>query len=90
MLNIQEALKDIANEFKYLQDTSVEALEMDLLWENANPTTHFPGQTVSLDLSEYEWVKILYWDRAEQDTYGYMSADCMVGKTTQSRWDHYT
>ena len=82
MFNIQEALKDIANEFKYLQDTSVAAFEMDLLWENANPTAHFSGQTISLDLSEYEWVKILYYDRAEQDTYGYMSADCMVGKTT--------
>ena len=53
MFNIQEALKDVANEFKYLQDTSVAALEMDLLWENANPTSSFSAQTIELDLSEY-------------------------------------
>ena len=53
MFNIQEALKDVANEFKYLQDTSVDAIEIDLLWENASPTSAFASQTIALDLNEY-------------------------------------
>ena len=58
MFNIQEALKDVANEFKYLQDTSVAALETELLWENPSPTSSFAAQTVSLDLSEYSKIII--------------------------------
>ena len=32
---------------------------MDLLWENASPTTSFSAQTISLDLSEYKYIYLV-------------------------------
>ena len=34
-------------------------VEMELLWENASPTSNFAKQTVELDLSEYDSVMVL-------------------------------
>ena len=34
-------------------------LEMELLWENASPTSGFSAQTLNLDLSEYEYIVVL-------------------------------
>ena len=36
------------------------AISMELLWENASPTSDFAAQTISLDLSEYDEVEIEY------------------------------
>lgn len=35
-------------------------LKMDLLWTNASPTSAFAPQTISLDLSNYKWVCIVF------------------------------
>ena len=37
-----------------------ETTTKDLLWENASPASAFAAQTVSLDLSEYDAVEIIY------------------------------
>lgn len=34
-------------------------LSMDLLWENASPTSAFAAQTVSVDLSKYDMIAVL-------------------------------
>lgn len=45
--------------------------KMELLWENASPTSSFAGQTINLDLSRYTYVRILF---------GGMYVDIKVGK----------
>ena len=35
-------------------------LSMKLLWENASPTSDFAAQTITLDLSQIDFVKIIY------------------------------
>lgn len=37
-------------------------LKMDLLWENASPTSAFPSQTISLDLSNYKNIVVLSYE----------------------------
>lgn len=32
----------------------------DLLWTNPNPSSEFAGQTISLDLSDYESIEVVY------------------------------
>ena len=36
-------------------------VDMDLLWENENPTSSFTSQSVSLDLSEYNLIYIYFY-----------------------------
>lgn len=53
----------------------VQPVSMELLWENASPTSEFPAQTIStdlngqpLDLSEYDAIEIDYY--AVNNPYG--------------------
>lgn len=36
-------------------------INTDLLWTNANPTSEFPGQFISLDLSKYKYILINFY-----------------------------
>ena len=40
---------------------------MKLLWENENPTASFAAQTIELDLSEYDIVKVVYMGWAQYE-----------------------
>lgn len=57
------------------------------LWTNASPTSNFAAQTISLDLSDYDFVKIEYLMATDGKTdgvynYNYVYAcECPVGKT---------
>ena len=51
---------------------------MRQLWENADPTSNFAGQTVTLDLAEYDIVEILYVAAAAAQNY-YPPACAPVG-----------
>lgn len=46
-----------ARALKELNDSK---LSMELLWENGSPSSEFPPQTVSIDLSEYQEIRIAY------------------------------
>lgn len=46
------------------------AISKDLLWENASPLSGFAGQTINLDLSDYDDVLVLFTYNAEVMTVG--------------------
>ena len=50
------------------------------LWENADPTSNFAGQTVTLDLNEYDYAEILYVAAAAAQNY-YPPTIAPVGAT---------
>lgn len=54
------------------------------LWENASPTSAFAAQTISLDLSGYDFVDIVYYGRTGPNdalsANGYYTARCPVGE----------
>lgn len=56
--------------------------KMKLLWENASPASGFDAQTISLDLSEYQFVLIYFDTHATTGTFkGYYSSTiAKVGK----------
>ena len=50
---------------------AVAGMQMELLWENASPTSEFAEQTINLDLSEYDMVYIrLIYETTYSRTYG--------------------
>lgn len=49
------ALAEIARQLSESSGVSI-----DLLWENAAPTSSFPAQTISIDLSEYDFVRLFF------------------------------
>ena len=57
-----------ARALKVLNDSK---LSMELLWENASPSSTFAEQTINLDLSRYTYVRIFF---------GGMYVDIKVGK----------
>ena len=42
-------------------------LKMDLLWENASPSSEFAAQTVSLDLEDYQYIYLQCYLHNEND-----------------------
>lgn len=46
----------------------------DLLWTNPSPTSNFSAQTVSLDLSEYETVIVLFKGGSENSNFSSLVA----------------
>ena len=49
-------------------DTVKLGIEMELLWTNSSPTASFSAQTITLDLSEYQAVIIIFrWDNATSE-----------------------
>lgn len=56
---------------------NIGALSMELLWENASPTSEFEAQTIPLTLKEGDLVTI---EASEDNTGGaYVYAQCIVG-----------
>lgn len=53
-----------------------------LVWENANPSATFAAQTISLDLSHFDWVLIEARHFEEGNTTGYSTMLCRKGQTT--------
>ena len=54
------------------------ALSMELLWENASPTSSFAQQTVNLNLSEYAGIEIVFKAHIARDfvfSTGYIPKD---------------
>ena len=49
-------------------------LKRTVLWENPDPTVRFAGQTIAMDLTEYEHFKILLKDSISADRYFEASA----------------
>ena len=45
---------------KFVEDSLNGKLSAELLWENARPSSSFSPQTISLELSEGDWVAITY------------------------------
>ena len=53
-----------------------------LVWENANPSASFAAQTISLDLSHFDWVLIESRHFEEGNDTGYSTMLCRKGQTT--------
>lgn len=53
----------------------------DVVWENASPTSSFSAQTVSIDLSGYEFVIIEFSQNTSNDDYYYGLAASVDSKT---------
>ena len=53
-----------------------------LVWENANPSATFAAQTISLNLSHFDWVLIEARHFEEGNTTGYSTMLCRKGQTT--------
>lgn len=49
-----------------------------LVWENPSPTSSFSPQTITLDLSKYQFIEI-YWTQSSNDTVT-MTEKCIVGR----------
>lgn len=45
---------------KYVDENAGGGMQMDLLWENANPSADFYAQTLTIDLREYSAVSMIY------------------------------
>ena len=58
MANIIKQFKDTSGNNVYPIAYAQGGMKMDLLWTNPSPTSSFSGQTVSIDLSEYDFVYI--------------------------------
>lgn len=54
-------------------------IKMELLWENASPTSAFAGQFVRCDLAQYKKISIL-WGWATDSTTTFVT-DAYIGKT---------
>lgn len=48
-------------------DDNVVGMQMELLWENASPTSEFAAQTLNLDLSEYALIAIQVYINSTTD-----------------------
>lgn len=59
-------------------------LNLDLLWTNPNPSSSFASQTIQLDLSEYEYIGIIY-RRSSSSTY--QTPIYILGVGTSWYWD---
>lgn len=57
--NVESALNELYSK--------VNTYSEDLLWTNSSPTERFYSQTISLDLSEYDEVKIASWASVNED-----------------------
>lgn len=55
-------------------------ISMELLWENASPTSEFGAQTINLDLSKYDAVEIIF--RADKSFDSTFSETCLVSGGT--------
>lgn len=42
-----------------------------VLWTNSNPSSSFSAQTISLDLSQYDYIEIIYYTEVEAGSWQY-------------------
>lgn len=62
---------------------NIGGMKMELLWENASPTSEFAAQTISLDLSNYDAIDLYYRTYTSFDmNTGYYR--CPVGKNQRA------
>ena len=54
-------------------------LKMDLLWTNPSPTIEFEPKTISLDLSEYDFVEVVYDYNPSFGDLGQIVERCEIG-----------
>ena len=60
---------DIINDnMDLLDETFSTLMRMERAWQNASPTSEFAAQTISLDLSEYDFIMVLYMHRVTFQT----------------------
>lgn len=59
-MNIIKQIKDENGNNIYPIGYAQGGMKMDLLWTNPSPTSTFASQTVSLDLSGYDYIYIVY------------------------------
>ena len=75
MISLKNTLKAITSKFSVLNTLLNDVPHYTLLWTNPNPTSEFSAQTISLDLSKYDAIKIDY------NAYGIKSEETYVGKS---------
>ena len=66
MISLKNTLKAITSKFSALNTLLNDVPHYTLLWTNPNPTSSFSAQTISLDLSKYDAVEIVF-DRYMND-----------------------
>lgn len=55
----------------YDNSTAIEDLTPVVLWTNLAPTSNFAAQTISLDLSGYNYIEIYYYTEVEATSWKY-------------------
>ena len=60
MISLKQTLSAITSKFTALNTLLNDVPHYTLLWTNPNPTSSFSAQTISLDLSGYDAVKIVH------------------------------
>ena len=60
MISLKQTLKAITSKFSALNTLLNDVPHYTLLWTNPNPTSSFSAQTISLDLSKYDMVEIVF------------------------------
>ena len=60
MISLKNTLKAISSKFSALNTLLNDVPHYTLLWTNPNPTSSFSAQTISLDLSKYDAVEVVF------------------------------
>ena len=70
MISLKQTLKAITSKFSALNTLLNDVPHYTLLWTNPNPTSSFSAQTISLDLSKYDAVEVVFDGWAGNKCYG--------------------
>ena len=60
MISLKNTLKAISSKFSALNTLLNDVPHYTLLWTNPNPTSSFSAQTISLDLSKYDAIAVVF------------------------------
>ena len=60
MISLKQTLSAITSKFTALNTLLNDVPHYTLLWTNPNPTSAFAAQTISLDLSKYDAVEVVF------------------------------
>ena len=69
MISLKQTLKAITSKFSALNTLLNDVPHYTLLWTNPNPTSSFSAQTISLDLSKYDAVEVVFKRYTSQAIY---------------------
>ena len=81
MISLKNTLKAISSKFSALNTLLNDVPHYTLLWTNPDPRGYFYAQTISLDLSKYDAVEILFKQDNNQSTT--MTQKTLVGKDSK-------